>query len=100
MCLLEENEHNGSQQGGRHDPYRRQFGKHPDDFGIPFLAPVLVWEKLSCQVRFLCQITLAPWPFASMGSLVLNKAIIFTVRRNVPFLIVQIPGCTPSYLTA
>lgn len=47
MCLLEENKHNGSQQGGRYDQYRRQFGKNPDDFGVQFLDPCLVWR--SCR---------------------------------------------------
>ena len=45
MCLLEENKHNDSQQGGRHDQYHRQFGKNPDDFGVQFLDPILVWRN-------------------------------------------------------
>ena len=56
ICLLDEEEQNCSQQGGRHDQYRRCLGVYPDLFGVCPLDPFLVRggradRPLSSQAR-------------------------------------------------
>src|SRR5437879_6542395 len=42
MCLLDEEEQNCSQQGGRYDSYHRCLGGYPDLFGVCSLNAFLV----------------------------------------------------------
>src|SRR3989440_1372986 len=75
MCLLEEKERNDSQQGGRHDEYRRCLGEYPDLFGVCSRDAFLVRggradHPLSAQrsASFLPSPHRCAWPAAVSGT--------------------------------